>query len=369
MAEVTSGHEITSGHINGEQINDEISSQPANSQPADSKQITRSREDSHPAHSTVDSTHQIERKALRYTLWGNVAITLFGVSFALWTRSEAIFLDGLFSGIHLAISVLSLYIARLIQQPGDEDYPFGYALFEPFLNLGKGLVIVLVALFAMFSAGEALLNGGRSVEVSIALWYALLAAAGCLIMAAVQHRYAQLSQSQILALDFKNWLMDGAISGAVAIAFALMFMVQNTSLEWFVPYADPVLVLMMVLLVLPLPLQTVIKNGGQIMGRAPDEAQRDRVNEIVAQAFQSVPHEEYTIRHTNMGRLVYVQVYLCVTLSQEARYEAGEIDSLRSQLYDQLHQEFPHLAMDLIVTCDRIWVKRAVMPSPSPSVG
>ena len=81
-----------------------------------------------PAFFSLEQSHQIERKALRYTLWGNVAITLFGIVFAVWTRSEAIFLDGLFSGIHLAISLLSLYIARLIQQPGDEDYPFGYAM-------------------------------------------------------------------------------------------------------------------------------------------------------------------------------------------------------------------------------------------------
>lgn len=306
---------------------------------------------------------RVEQKALQYTLWGNVAITLFGGAFALWTRSEAIFLDGLFSGIHLAISLLSLYIARLIQKPGDEDYPFGYAMFEPFLNLGKGLVIVLVALLAMFSAGESLFNGGRSVNAGGGLWYALIAAIVCLTMALIQRRYARLSQSQILALDFKNWLIDGAISAAVAITFGLILMLNGTDWDWFIPYADPVLVLAMVSVVLPLPLQTVVHNGLQIMGRSPDETQREQVSKIVAATLETVPHEDYTLRQTNMGRLVYVQVYLCVSLRQEACYEAGEVDEVRSQLYDRLHEVFPHLAMDLIVTCDRIWVSRAVMPA------
>ena len=75
--------------------------------------------------STSETTNKIEHKALRYTLWGNVAIALFGLVFAVWTRSEAIFLDGLFSGIHLIISVISLSIAKLIQQPGDENFPLG----------------------------------------------------------------------------------------------------------------------------------------------------------------------------------------------------------------------------------------------------
>ena len=307
--------------------------------------------------------HRVERRALRLTLWGNAAIALLGIVFAIKTRSEAIFLDGLFSGIHLMISLLSLYIARLIQRPGDQEYPFGYALFEPFLNMGKGLAIVLVALFALFSAVMALLDGGRAIEAGVALWYALIASAGCLIMAVMQRRFAKESGSPILELDFKNWLIDGVISGAVALAFGLILLLKNTPWQTFIPYADPILVLLLVLVVLPLPLQTVVKNGAQMMGRAPEGEQSARVEEIVANALEAVPHQSYHVRQTNMGRLLYVQVYLCVSLSQEESYGAGEVDGVRSLIYEPLNAEFPFLAMDLVVTCDPIWVDRAVMPA------
>ncbi|MEO0768733.1 MAG: cation diffusion facilitator family transporter [Cyanobacteria bacterium J06649_4] len=311
----------------------------------------------------VQAANVMERRALKFTLWGNAAIAFLGLAFAIRTRSEAIFLDGLFSGIHFAISLLSLRISQLIQRPSDEKYPFGYAMFEPFLNMGKGLAIALVAIFALFSAGTALLEGGREVEAGMALWYALLASLGCLFMALMQYRFAKRSQSQILELDYKNWLIDGVISGAVAVAFGLIMLLQNTPWRGLVPYADPALVLLLVLVVLPLPLQTVIQNGMQMMGRAPDEEQRAVVEEIVAAALEAVPHQEYYVRQTSMGRLSYVQVYLCVSLSQEESYEAGEVDRVRSLIYDPLHQAFPHLAMDLIMTCDRIWVDRAVMPA------
>ncbi|MEM9152986.1 MAG: cation diffusion facilitator family transporter [Cyanobacteria bacterium P01_F01_bin.3] len=309
------------------------------------------------------AANEIERRALQLTLWGNAAIALLGIAFAIKTRSEAIFLDGLFSGIHLAISLLSLYIARLIQRPGDQDYPFGYAMFEPFLNMGKGLAILLVALFAMFSAVMALVSGGRVIEADVALWYALIASAGCLLMALMQKRFAQQSQSPILELDFKNWLIDGVISGAVAVAFGLILILQQTAWSGLIPYADPALVLLLVMAVLPLPLQTVVKNGSQMMGRAPDEAQRDQVNEIVALALNAVPHESYHVRQNTMGRPLYVQVYLCVSLAQEESYQAGEVDRVRALIYEPLNAAFPFLAMDLVVTCDPIWVDRAVMPA------
>ncbi|MEL7331133.1 MAG: cation diffusion facilitator family transporter [Cyanobacteria bacterium J06560_2] len=305
---------------------------------------------------------KIERRALRVTLWGNAAIALLGITFAIKTRSEAIFLDGLFSGIHLAISLLSIYIARLIQRPSDNDYPFGYAMFEPFLNMGKGLSIIVVALFALFSAVMALLDGGRAIDADIALWYALLASGGCLVMALMQRHYAKKSSSPILELDYKNWLIDGVISGAVALAFGLILLLQDTDWRWFIPYADPALVFLLVLLVLPLPLQTVIKNSLQMMGKAPDEDQSAAVEKIVIAALASVPHQEYHLRQTNMGRLLYVQVYLCVSLSQEERYQAGEVDRVRSLIYEPLSAQFPFLAMDLVMTCDPIWVDRAVMP-------
>ncbi len=309
------------------------------------------------------AANRLERQALKLTLWGNAAIALLGITFAIKTRSEAIFLDGLFSGIHLAISLLSLYIARLIQKPGDQDYPFGYAMFEPFLNMGKGLSIIVVALFALFSAVMALLDGGRTIEADVALWYALLAATGCLVMALVQRYFSQASGSPILALDYKNWLIDGVISGAVALAFGVILIIQDTSWDWFIPYADPALVFMLVLVVLPLPLQTVIQNSLQMMGKSPGEEQAAEVEKIVAAALKAVPHQEYHLRLTNTGRLLYVQVYLCVSLAQEESYQAGDVDRVRLLIYEPLNAQFPFLAMDLVVTCDRIWVDRAVMPA------
>ncbi|MEO0646756.1 MAG: cation transporter, partial [Cyanobacteria bacterium J06650_10] len=177
----------------------------------------------------------------------------------------------------------------------------------------------------------------------------------------MQWRFAQASGSPILELDFKNWLIDGVISGAVALAFGLMLVLKNTPWHEFIPYADPILVLLLVLAVLPLPLQTVIKNGAQIMGKAPKSEQSQRVEEIVENALAAVPHQDYHLRQTNMGRLLYVQVYLCVSLVQEESYGAGEVDRVRSLIYDPLNAEFPFLAMDLVMTCDPIWVDRAVM--------
>ena len=194
---------------------------------------------------------QLEQQALRLTLLGNFLITLLGLGFALLTLSEAIFIDSLFSGIHLVISLITLQVSHLIQQPGNEDYPFGYVALEPMLNLGKGIVIAIVAICALFSSVDAIRHGGRSVEADLAIWYAGLAALGCGLLALMQSRFAKQCHSQLLDLDAKNWLIDGLVSGAVAVAFGVMLLLARSPWAHLIPYADPIIVILLVLFILP----------------------------------------------------------------------------------------------------------------------
>jgi predicted Co/Zn/Cd cation transporter (cation efflux family) len=130
----------------------------------------------------------LEDHAIKLTIAGNVGMGLLGVGFAIYTGSEAILLDGVFSAIGFAIALVTLYIARLVRQPGNDKYPFGYAVFEPMLNLAKGLIIAIVLVFAASTAISAILEGGRTIELGAAVLYAMIAAAGCGLLAWKIHR-------------------------------------------------------------------------------------------------------------------------------------------------------------------------------------
>ncbi|MEM9482915.1 MAG: cation diffusion facilitator family transporter, partial [Cyanobacteria bacterium P01_F01_bin.116] len=273
------------------------------------------------------TNHQaLEQRALKLTILGNVGMVLLGIVFAIISSSEAILFDGVFSGIHLAISLVSLWVARLIYRPEDEEFPFGYVMFEPLLNLGKGLVIGIVAIFALFSSVESILHGGRMIQAGVAIWYAIAASTGCLILAWQQYRYVKISRSPILDVDAKNWLIDGLISGAVAISFGAVIGLQHTSLAWVVPYADPSLVMLLVLLVLPIPIQTVRDNWAQLIGHAPKNSLQSKVRNIVKEVLQPLPYEEYHLRPLMTGRLIYVQVYVKVSETQAKDYGVLQVD-------------------------------------------
>jgi predicted Co/Zn/Cd cation transporter (cation efflux family) len=59
------------------------------------------------------SSHQVllnklEKRALNFSVWGNVFMVIIGVGFAIVSASDAIMLDGLYSFIHLLIALLAM---------------------------------------------------------------------------------------------------------------------------------------------------------------------------------------------------------------------------------------------------------------------
>ena len=112
------------------------------------------------------STHQqllnkLERRALNFSVWGNVFMVIIGVGFAIVSASEAIMLDGLYSFIHLLIALLTIRVSKLVMKPSNDDYPFGYWMYEPMINLAKGLMIITLLALALFNAFAALYSGGN----------------------------------------------------------------------------------------------------------------------------------------------------------------------------------------------------------------
>jgi predicted Co/Zn/Cd cation transporter (cation efflux family) len=79
----------------------------------------------------VDAAIRREQRALKISVGAALFFALLGFGFAILTHSQAILLDGVISLVGLGVSVLTLFVARLVELPGDDTFPFGYAHFEP----------------------------------------------------------------------------------------------------------------------------------------------------------------------------------------------------------------------------------------------
>lgn len=308
-------------------------------------------------HSSKKIHDSIESNALRLSAWGYFFMALLGSLFFLLTKSEAILLDGVYSFISLLMVILAQRVSQLVQISYSKDYHFGFAHFEPMLNVVRILLTLTIAGFAAVSAFAALVNDGRELNADIAVIYGLFSAIGCLAMAWKQKQYSQKIQSPILATDAHNWLIDGILSSGVAITFLLAYFLRTTSYSDWVVYIDPLLVLVMVILIAPIPLKILFENFSEVLMQAPPVDLQTKIQTLVEEAIKPEKNTQFAIRMLPIGRFLYLQIHILVVSSQQTkeRWDIEICDSIRGRIQEKLTHIHPQITLDVIFTANKDW--------------
>jgi cation diffusion facilitator family transporter len=296
------------------------------------------------------STDQ-ELRALRLSAWGQLYFGVLGLSFALYTKSEAILLDGYFSLIGFAMSLLTIKVARLVQQPGDETFHFGYFGFEPMLNLLKGIVILGVCGFSLASAIQALLHGGRALAVGPALLYGVVAAVGCLVMAGVMSALAKRSGSPLVAVEVQTWRVDAVVSLGVVAAFLAAFLLEGSRWSHVVDYVDPGLVTLMILAVIPTPIRIVLNSLGELLSIAPEKPVQQEVQERFDELVADYPFEKNILRMARVGRVSYLLAHILVKPDFRLQ-NVGDLDLIRKRIESGIRELHPSWEVDTLFLAD-----------------
>ncbi len=302
----------------------------------------------------MTKNQDLERRALKLSIVGAAVMAALGIGFAFLTRSEAILLDGFFSLINFAMGFLSLKVARMVSQPDDERFQFGYASFEPFVNLGKGLIMGFLSLFALYSAVDSLFHGGRPIASGWALTYAVFVMAGCFLIAWGQRRAAKKSGSPLVEVDAKGWVLDGLITSAVFVAFLILVLIEKTAWSVYTPYADPLIVILLVIFSAPIPIAIVRDNIKELLLAAPDQDLQERIRDKLEAATRDLPLDKTVIRMVKVGRHTYLHVYMVVAESDRGA-SINDTDDVRERIITELASAFPGLGIDVIFTGSENW--------------
>lgn len=302
-----------------------------------------------------------ERTGLYVSAAGNLFMTGLGVSFALWAGSDAIMFDAFFSGVQFLMVLVNLYIAALLTRGATPNYQFGYAAFEPLVITLRGAMILAGAGYAFWMAVRAVLDGGRPLSMGIGVLYAVIAAAGCVVLWIGVARAAKATQSPILQTDARAWLMDAGLSAGVALAFLAGYLLQGSRLEHLLPYLDPALVILMVVGLVSIPLRTLREGLRGLLGGAPEAGLQDKLNSRAREVLSELDLQDFLIRMARMGRLLYALVYVHVPEDTQIR-GVRDLDGARDALEKALQGEaraagVPHVEVDTVFTTHPRWLE------------
>ena len=95
---------------------------------------------------------QIERRSLEIGKWGNLFMAGAGIVAAWFSRSDALLVDGLYSGVNFASAIVAAKVSASIARPADRSRPFGYDADEALYVKYRALVLVGIIAFAILNA-------------------------------------------------------------------------------------------------------------------------------------------------------------------------------------------------------------------------
>ncbi len=247
-----------------------------------------------------------ENMALTLSAFAAGLFALAGISWGLWIDSLVILFDGAYSLVSLALSLLSLYAARVVRRPASEDYPFGHGAVEPLVIAVKGLVIALVCVLSMISALVSLFEGGRPVDADMALVFAAVSVAGCFAVWLYLVWANGRTGSGLLLAEHRQWLMDTALSAAVLVGFGAAWWLEQSRWSALAVYADPLMMVLISGYFVTVPLKMLTGAVRELLRAAPPAGLTEEVHE----ALTSVGLEPEQVRMAKVGPDLMLEISL-----------------------------------------------------------
>jgi len=299
---------------------------------------------------------RVEQSALRFSMISIIFFVLLGLVFASFTHSGSILFDGIYSLISFAIASLTLKVSQLAEKPDDETFHFGYTQFEPLINVIKSLFVLGACIYAFFGAVKSLMSGGNPMEMGYAVIYGVIAAFGSFGVGLYLKRKSKKCRSGLLQVEAMEWMIDAMLSFGILIGFVCAFILQQTRWNYLMPYVDPVLLIIIAIIALPVPLKILITNMREVIYMAPPEPFLKKFEEQLEDAIKDIPLDDYEFRIVKQGRNTFVLVHLMV--SDDFHFNTvADLDRTREEIEGRMISFNPELVMGILFIKGKEWAE------------
>ena len=304
----------------------------------------------------IETKHAaVERRSLSIGKWASLFMCGSGVAAAYASHSDALLVDGLYSGVNFVSAIIAARVSASILRPADRWYPFGYDAHEALYVKYRSLVLLGIMSFAVFGAVSKIMTyatGGDVPELVFGpiLIYMVLMIAICFGLAAWHHHNWKRSgrQSEILDTESKAAVIDGVISAGAGGGLLASALLRGTALEFIVPISDSIIVLIMSAFIIRQPISMFLNSLREVAGGAADPTLVEQARKLTEEMAQELSVEVLAVPVTKLGRSYFVVPYL----KPEGAVSAEEIDAFRRELEIAYAELLGQVKTEIIITAE-----------------
>jgi predicted Co/Zn/Cd cation transporter (cation efflux family) len=288
-----------------------------------------------------------EQQGIRISLVGALTFAVLGLSFAIWSESQAVLLDGAFNLITALMVLFAMRISRLLGEPGSQRRPVGYVALEPLYILIKGLILLILTLFVMASNVIIMLRGGNELKLGIIVIYIGIAVIGNFITWLLIHQKNKNFPSPLLEVEKQNWLVNAMISSGIGVSFILVLIFRDGAMKPLVPYVDQIVVLVVGLISLPVPIGAIRNGLRDLLLFGAGESVQQKAEDIISHHLPSSEINEWKVYVLKTGRKYWLSLFVNPAGDTIA---SDFSDKLHAVLVTALEEEYSPCNLDIVIS-------------------
>jgi len=295
-----------------------------------------------------------EKFLLLYSFYMGLVFTVLGIGWGLAIHSGVILFDGIYSGMSIILTMLSIFATRLLNQPDDDTFQFGRMAFEPLVVAFKSIVIIIVCMYGVVTAVITIVNGGEEFTDSAGgMLYGLVALILCLCSWLYLKRMGR-GLPDLVQAESEQWLMDTMLSAAVMASFVFSYFLAKTDWNHLAPYVDPAMVVLGSGYFVRVPLKRFVASIRELLLAAPDRGLQRQLEEHADALAKSRGFAGAVVRSSKIGRELAVDIAF-IGHEEMPAMKLAELDAIREEVESGLADLELKLWMNVLFTLDRRW--------------
>lgn len=295
-----------------------------------------------------------EKLALTLSFFCTIIMALTGIGIGLYTHSDAILFDGIFSFISMSMTGMTLFTAHLIARPDDKKFQFGYSHLEPLIAVINALVILLICAVAFYRGVASFYEEGHHIQINVAFAYTLFSTIFSFTIFGIERKIARNTHSELVDIDSQEWLVDGVLSSTLLIGFITVIGLDYFGYSQWNTYIDGILVSFLAVFIALLPLSVLRRNVKEVLLIAPKNKTYQRLEKNLAHIANKHQFADYSCHFAKTGRQYDLEINILVT--EQHKWPLEKQDNIREIIHDKLVKPLGDTWLSISFTSNKKWL-------------
>lgn len=260
------------------------------------------------------------------------------------TDSSALELNSYYNAIAALAGFVSFFILRSFNKDS-KRFTFGLDRFIPLLTLVEGLLIFSVSQNACALSMPLIFSGGSENPVNITTLIYSIIISICYFLNYILHLKHTKSVGNSLPLS--KLLLSRSFSITIfSVAITVLFgisivLTQLNILPAAASHIEPIAIFVLVSIAMKGPMGQIFGSMNQLLLGAPQKEETVAINDIVVSRMEGISPENYKVRPTKQGEMLYVSILLSENFADSYPAKVNSLQAIKSMISTDLRDKFP----------------------------